>query len=351
MTGWSVSPQREGVTALAEAEGKAKRVPAGALLMSFKLSIGKVGFAARDVFPNEAIAWLRADEELIYPAFLALALEAQDLTVGSGRAVKGNTLNGESLRAISLSLPPLTEQRRIVDLIGALDTLLSSVDAECAAVHASLISTGETEWLEPVLSSLESLAPIVTGATPKTSVEAYWDTPEVPFVTPGDLSSLGWITSSERWIARAGAESVRRVMPGSVSVVCIGATIGKVGITRRECATNQQINSIVGLPEDDAFYLAGVLAAPSGQGSLRSAAGRTAVPLLNKSTFGRVQVPWPGEAQRWSIAGRIAGLIAVRDALDAEYRALATVRQQLLAALLAQITAIPASYDVLLESA
>ncbi len=74
MDGRLIDPKREGVTALAESEGKAKRFPAGALLMSFKLTIGRIGFAAQDIFPNEAIAWLCTKSPNLDERFLALWL-------------------------------------------------------------------------------------------------------------------------------------------------------------------------------------------------------------------------------------------------------------------------------------
>ena len=130
MTGPTIAPQREGVTELAEAEGKAKRVPAGSLLMSFKLTIGRVGIAEVDVFPNEAIAWLEPFDQTLDKRYLALWLEASDVAAGSGRAVKGNTLNSDSLRAIPVAYPPIREQRRIVDLIDAVDRVWASASAE-----------------------------------------------------------------------------------------------------------------------------------------------------------------------------------------------------------------------------
>lgn len=134
MEGRAVNPRREGVTEAAEAEGKAKRFPAGALLMSFKLSIGRIGFAARDVFPNEAIAWLRPTIADLDARYLALWLEGQDLTPGAGRAVKGNTLNRESLRAIAVCHPAPPEQRRIIDAMDALDGQVEALEHE-ADVH------------------------------------------------------------------------------------------------------------------------------------------------------------------------------------------------------------------------
>jgi len=123
MNGMTIRPEREGVTELAEREGKAKRFPAGTLLMSFKLTIGRVGFAAVDLFPNEAIVGIRPIVDDVDERYLAVWLGAQDLAASSGRAVKGNTLNKKSLSKLPVSLPPLSEQKQIVDLISAVDAV------------------------------------------------------------------------------------------------------------------------------------------------------------------------------------------------------------------------------------
>lgn len=141
MNGWHLYPKREGITPLAVAEGRAKRVPAGSLLMSFKLTIGRIGFAGRDLFPNEAIVWIEPFSAEVDVRYLAYSLDAQDLSAGSGRAVKGNTLNSESLRAIPVELPPLKVQRRIVDLMEHLDAHLANLQTErdAATAHMRLL--------------------------------------------------------------------------------------------------------------------------------------------------------------------------------------------------------------------
>lgn len=132
-----VRPAREGVTEAAEVEGKAKRVPAGSLLLSFKLTIGRVGVAAVDVFPNEAIAWIEPTTPALDKRYLALWLESADLTTGAGRAVKGQTLNSGSLRAIPVAVPPLADQRRIVDLVAAIDAAATAANHEAAVGRAA----------------------------------------------------------------------------------------------------------------------------------------------------------------------------------------------------------------------
>ena len=113
MTSSSVSPKREGVTASAIEEGKAKLVPAGSLLMSFKLTIGRLGIAERDLYPNEAIVWIEPKDGVTRD-FLRLWMEQQDLESLVGRAVKGKTLNGPALRSIPVSVPPTAIQEELV---------------------------------------------------------------------------------------------------------------------------------------------------------------------------------------------------------------------------------------------
>ena len=91
---------------------KARIVPAGTLLMSFKLSLGRVAITSRPIYTNEAIAAFYpngiAKTEYLYYLLPTLALEES-----SDRAVKGRTLNKAKLRALRLALPPVNEQLRL----------------------------------------------------------------------------------------------------------------------------------------------------------------------------------------------------------------------------------------------
>ena len=96
-------------------------------MMSFKLSIGKLCFAGCDLFTNEAICSfnkLQASAEFLY-----YALGRTDFSLYGKQAVKGYTLNKESLNSVDVCLPPLSEQHAIA-------TILSDLDAEIAALEA-----------------------------------------------------------------------------------------------------------------------------------------------------------------------------------------------------------------------
>lgn len=109
------------------AASRMKVVPMGTLLMSFKLSIGRLCFAGCDLFTNEAICSFRdlqAD-----PGFLYYALSSTDFSLYGIQAVKGYTLNSESLKQIQVLLPGSREQRAIA-------AILSDMDVEVAALEA-----------------------------------------------------------------------------------------------------------------------------------------------------------------------------------------------------------------------
>lgn len=89
-------------------------------MYSFKLTIGKTAFAGTDLYTNEAIAGLvPKKDDLITPAFLYHALSITDPLEHTGYAVKGRTLNQKTLPLITIPLPPLSEQRRIVAALEA----------------------------------------------------------------------------------------------------------------------------------------------------------------------------------------------------------------------------------------
>jgi len=94
-------------------------IPAGTLLMSFKLTIGRVAFTGRDLYTNEAICALRSPT--VNPDYLYQALPRIDFAAFGQQAVKGVTLNKESLNAIELVLPSPTERDAIARVLAEAD--------------------------------------------------------------------------------------------------------------------------------------------------------------------------------------------------------------------------------------
>ena len=101
-------------------------VSSGTILMSFKLTIGKIARLGVDAYHNEAIIAL-------YPvidemdAYLFQFMPLFSYGGSSKDAIKGKTLNSNSLSNLLVALPPLAEQHRIVakvnELMGLIDRL------------------------------------------------------------------------------------------------------------------------------------------------------------------------------------------------------------------------------------
>jgi len=105
-----------------------KSVPKNTLIMSFKLSIGKLAFTKCELRTNEAIAALSIlDESLVLKEFLYYYLSSLnwDVLAGHNQKVKGKTLNKKKLNALEITLPPLSEQQRIV---AKLDAAFAEID-------------------------------------------------------------------------------------------------------------------------------------------------------------------------------------------------------------------------------
>ena len=101
----------------------------GSILMSFKLTIGKVARAGIRCFHNEAIISLLPPEpELTEYLFRFLPLFAALQT--SNNAIKGSTLNKGLLTLVPIALPPLGEQKRIVARVDELMVLCDRLDAQ-----------------------------------------------------------------------------------------------------------------------------------------------------------------------------------------------------------------------------
>lgn len=94
-------------------------VEPGTLLMSFKLTIGKMSFTKEKCTHNEAIIsiypYLEGEECEVFKKYLAKVLPLLSQYGDFNNAVKGKTLNASSISQILIPVPPICEQKRIIN--------------------------------------------------------------------------------------------------------------------------------------------------------------------------------------------------------------------------------------------
>lgn len=109
-----------------------KIAPAGTMIMSFKLTIGKVSILGMDAVHNEAIISIYptapVGDSRILQKWLFKILPLVAATGNSKNAIKGKTLNAISMSNLMIPVPPLAEQERIVAKIEELLPLVSEYD-------------------------------------------------------------------------------------------------------------------------------------------------------------------------------------------------------------------------------
>ena len=113
-----------------------KIVPKGTLIMSFKLTVGRCSILGIDAVHNEAIISIKpiVDKNSNFRDYLAMALPFLSNYGDTKEAIKGKTLNSDSLNNLSIPLPPLTEQKRIVEKVNELMARVADLEQSADAL-------------------------------------------------------------------------------------------------------------------------------------------------------------------------------------------------------------------------
>ena len=117
MNGEVISDTKEKITDLGVENSNVKLIPKDTTLLSFKLSIGKVAIAGKDLYTNEAIAGLiPLNDELlnkyIFYLFKGDFIKLQDYV---GKKAFGKSLNSKILKNdVKIPIPPIAIQEKII---------------------------------------------------------------------------------------------------------------------------------------------------------------------------------------------------------------------------------------------
>lgn len=164
-----------------------------------------------------------------------------------------------------------------------------------------------------VVCQLSDIGHIVTGKTPSTKEPRFYGG-EIPFIKPGDLDQSGPVISTEVYLTDDGLAEVPALPPDSIVVTCIG-NLGKVGITTKLSASNQQINAVVpdqGVDPTYIFHYCKTL-----KPWLESESSATTISIVNKGIFSTAPIPLPPLAEQTRIAAKLDELLAQVDTLKA----------------------------------
>ncbi len=265
-------------------------------------------------------------------------------------------LSQRALAAVSLILPPLREQRRIVDLIGALDStsrlLASHAEAaseELASLRRYLLA-GTQQWSEVRLG--EVARPTTGRAFPTRFQGARTGT--YPYIKCSDMNGVGQervITEAANWIDDpTQAQLKAKILPaGTVIFPILGAALAteKRRVLGRPAAFDQNVMGLEPGPAITSDFLLAVMS----EISLSRHAQRGAVPSVNQAIVAAIPFRLPPVDEQRRIDGL---LVAAGDAAAhsvAAATSLRSARVELLATLLSGEHAIPEAYDELMGEA
>lgn len=232
------------------------------LIGRYGASVGKILTGLEGAY-NVAIIKTIPNEKLILKQYIKCYFESSLfqnylLKICSFRTAQAG-FNKEDIFNLQVPIPPLCEQERIVSL---LDLEFAKIDAIKANAEKQLqdakdlfqsalkdLLTPKEGWVE---KSLKEIGKTQTGCTPSMSNKDFYNENYIPFVKPAEINydGVGGINYKTQMLSKLGAKKGRIFKSDSIFMVCIGATIGKLGISNRDISCNQQINVLT----PDEFY-------------------------------------------------------------------------------------------------
>ncbi|EAH7171488.1 restriction endonuclease subunit S [Campylobacter jejuni] len=326
-------------------ELEAFKATEGDLLISCSGTLGKIVELPKDTemgIINQALLKIRLNNIKILNSYFIYyfnspIMQEKILESTLGSAIK-NIASVKILKQIEIPLPPLKEQERIV---GILDESFAKIDESIKILEQNLLNLDELmqsalqkafnplkdnakenyklpqgwEW-----KSLGEIGEIITGTTPSKNNPNFYGN-EYPLFKPSDLNGDMIIKYASDNLSKLGFDNARNLPKDTILVVCIGASIGKVGLSGVNGSCNQQINAIIPNSAFTSKYLFFVCLSNYFQEILKNNASQTTLPIINKTEFSKLQIPLPPIKEQEQITSHLDELSSHVKNLKQNYQA------------------------------
>lgn len=342
-------------------------VKRGDILISWSASLGVYRWSGEESWLNQHIFKVELDSSIVYADFFCWL--AEWFMAELSREAHGSTmqhLTADAFGGFPVLLPPTSHQAAIANYLGSEATRLDAlVNAKQCALNLlaekrkAIIATAVTRGLDPKATLRDSGVPWL-GEIP-----AHWEhrnlrscctaiqtggTPAPEFLDYDGDDGLDWLTPSDFSESLVPQRSVRRVAPGALSagdlkmfpagtvlVVGIGATLGKVGLLSRPASANQQVNALIPRDDIDSSFLAYEMSVLTEL--LRVSANTATLPILNQQRMGDVPILVPPLGEQQPIVEHIVCQTAKLDAVrSATERTIALLKERRAALIAAAVT-------------
>lgn len=197
----------------------------------------------------------RTDPSKVYPGFLFYALQQDSVREYISGASVGTTrtsINTSILENIQIELPPLPEQKKIAEILSAIDERTKLGEQKISQLEILLLSAGARFFKSDSRQEMKTIGEIFevsSGSTPSRSRQDYFcSNGGTPWVKTMDLNDAIVTTTDEQITDTAIHEGRARVFPrGTLLLAMYGGwnQIGRTGILGQDASCNQAMSALL----------------------------------------------------------------------------------------------------------
>ena len=234
-------------------------------MLGTRVGIGKVAINSEPMATSQdVVSLVGIDESAWDKAYICKFLQSKEAYLKS--QARGATIKGIKIDTVAeLDVPemPLIEQKRTVSLLNSTLDIIANRKNQLTAlddlVKARFVEMFGDIGLNPhgfKKERLKDSCTVVTGNTPSRAVLGYYGDSIEWIKTDNIVAGQLYPTRAVECLSEEGAQVGRTVDKGAILMACIAgsiASIGRVCVTDRKVAFNQQINAVIPKKYDVSF--------------------------------------------------------------------------------------------------